>query len=443
MLRFGAFVCLMSAGARATLDCDTYRKTTTCDWTDKWACPPNQGTHGQASKDGSDGWTCCCSCGGSIDTAASLAQAASDAAGRAAKSCLTFNNQCVTDGNALSDAFFKAMKFAQATVATCQYQVQQCLGDASSVVSTISGAIPHVNDLVSHCVNGQNPGDFFWCAGDITHVTGDMLNIIEAINTARYDCGFGEACSKDSVALKSHRKLNQTMPLMRDVQPNTSSLSIPATAWRTAQPNVSSSIGPLADFDCDTYRRTTTCDWTEQYACPPNRGTKGQASDDGSEGWNCCCTCGGSIGTAGALMQQAADAAGQATESCATFSGQCVTDTSNAYNAFSKAVKYSQTSAFVCKGRVQQCLNDAASVISLMDCATPHLVNLNDHCVHGKNAGDYWWCAGDVAHVSGDAWNIKAAVDTTLYHCGFGGAHDTLGNQSAMTKPDIQAFVSV
>lgn len=438
MLRFGTFVALISVIALGHIDCDRYRRTTTCDWTNQWACPPNWGNKGQARDDGSEGWTCCCSCGGSIDTARSLAQAASDAAYRAARSCLTFNAGCVADGNALSDSFYKAMKFAQTPSAVCRYQVHQCLGDATAAVSTISDASPHVKDLISHCVHGQNPGDFYWCAGDIAHVTGDMLNIIQAMDKTKYDCGFGAACSKSSVASKYHRSLNLTMSLMSNVQPNTSNSSMPALATSTVQRSVSNSTRHF--LSCDAYRRTVTCDWTAKWACPPNRGSEGQASDDGSEGWNCCCSCGGSIGTAGALIQGAVDAAGQATRSCATFSGQCVIDTRNAYDFFWQAIKHVQTSAFVCHSQGQQCINSAAAVLSLMDCSTPHMVNLNDHCVHGGNAGDYWWCVGDVSHVAGDAWNIKKAVNAMLYECGFGG---TLGNQSALLNIGIQAPVLV
>merc|ERR1719408_855361 len=74
------------------------------------------------------------------------------------------------------------------------------------------------------------------------------------------------------------------------------------SGWYCAKDTFSTGIWLKRDPDqtfcnlgCPAYRQSTTCDWTSDYACPPGHGAKGQASDDGSQGWNCCCSCSGSI----------------------------------------------------------------------------------------------------------------------------------------------------
>mmetsp|Transcript_112259 Transcript_112259/g.362504 ORF Transcript_112259/g.362504 Transcript_112259/m.362504 type:complete len:194 (+) Transcript_112259:1076-1657(+) len=42
---------------------------------------------------------------------------------------------------------------------------------------------------------------------------------------------------------------------------------------------------------CSSYMGTVGCGWTADFSCPgQDRGTKGRAHDDGSEGYKCCCT---------------------------------------------------------------------------------------------------------------------------------------------------------
>jgi len=191
---------------------------------------------------------------------------------------------------------------------------------------------------------------------------------------------------------------------------------------------VGAAVGAPAGDNCPAYRKSVSCDWTDQWACPPGQGTKGQASDDGSEGWHCCCSCGGSIDTAADVTHQSIDAAARAAKSCTTFNNQCKSDSTAAYDAFDKAVKFTSTSAFVCAHQGEQCADAVQSTVKAINTAVPHFQDFNNHCVHGKNAGDLFWCAGDVAHVGHDLWQIKSAIDTAKYNCGFG---DTVNDQTA------------
>merc|ERR1711862_555746 len=41
---------------------------------------------------------------------------------------------------------------------------------------------------------------------------------------------------------------------------------------------------------CAEFCSSTGCGWTSEWSCPwQPRGSKGQASDDGSDGYDCCC----------------------------------------------------------------------------------------------------------------------------------------------------------
>jgi hypothetical protein len=126
-----------------------------------------------------------------------LIENATDAADRAAKSCETFNDQCVADSKAAFESINKAAVFSSTSAFICQSQGQECMDSTSSTVKDFQASVKDSEDFDKHCINGQNPSDFFWCAGDIVHVIKDLVVDKSAIDNAKYKCGFGEHGQKN------------------------------------------------------------------------------------------------------------------------------------------------------------------------------------------------------------------------------------------------------
>jgi len=180
---------------------------------------------------------------------------------------------------------------------------------------------------------------------------------------------------------------------------------------------------------CPAYRDSATCGWTTNYACPgaPRRGARGYASDDGSQGWNCCCSCSGSIETAGHWSQKAIYAVGRAQRSCATFSNSCSSDISAARLAFQNVNTFSATAHYICNYQAQTCVMDANKIVNVVLTVFPQIETLLEHCLHG-GADAKWWCPGDIMNLVHTAQAIQTAVSTTKYDCGFGGSRPRAAN---------------
>jgi hypothetical protein len=128
--------------------------------------------------------------------------------------------------------------------------------------------------------------------------------------------------------------------------------------------------------------------------------------------------------TALEYLQKAQDAAGWAAESCVTFSDECYDDSSTASDAFYKLQKFANTAGSTCANQGEQCMTSvkdgSESILNTIQPALSHFQDFQAHCQDGSSPMDLIWCAGDIAHITGDLWTIKSSIDNAKYACGWG-----------------------
>jgi hypothetical protein len=177
---------------------------------------------------------------------------------------------------------------------------QKVIENADAVMAFVSGvSMSYRNKLFESqvCQRDENP-----CPSDKPHVSSQMT----LGSTDGVFCGSGvDVFSKLAEAMEAARRARigmQEGSLLQAGRKTDCESSLPQTMDRYSR-----DIDDVADFqipacssdpsvtdpvpaECSNYMHETGCDWTSKYSCPGQEmGESGQAGDDGSVGYQCCC----------------------------------------------------------------------------------------------------------------------------------------------------------